>query len=148
MQRTIRYQAAIIDNHQILLIKHTQHADGRSYWLLPGGGREADETAEACVRREVQEETGLLVQVESLLLDEPAPPRSVYQRMRTYQCQVLGGEARPGYEPEPDAAATYAITEVGWLDLRAPAAWSQLILDDPITFPVLQRVRAALGYAA
>jgi 8-oxo-dGTP pyrophosphatase MutT (NUDIX family) len=46
MIRDIRYQAAIIHNRQILLIQHREHASGRSYWLLPGGGREADETPE------------------------------------------------------------------------------------------------------
>lgn len=44
MIRDIRYQAAIIHNRQILLIQHREHASGRSYWLLPGGGREAKET--------------------------------------------------------------------------------------------------------
>lgn len=32
----------------------------RTYWITPGGGREPGETAEHNVRREVEEETGLL----------------------------------------------------------------------------------------
>jgi ADP-ribose pyrophosphatase YjhB (NUDIX family) len=99
MQRHTRYQGAILVDHHILLIKHTQHASGRSYWLLPGGGSEAAETAESCVQREIQEETGLHVEVQTLLLDEPAPQGDVYQRMQTYRCALLSGEARPGYEP-------------------------------------------------
>ena len=35
-------------------------------WDLPGGGREGDETAEACVLREVQEEFGLALPPERL----------------------------------------------------------------------------------
>jgi ADP-ribose pyrophosphatase YjhB (NUDIX family) len=55
--RHTRYQGAIIKDDKILLIKHTEHESGRSYWVIPGGGREADETEMACVRREMLEET-------------------------------------------------------------------------------------------
>ncbi len=34
MQRTIRYQGAVIRDNQILLIQHRHHGDGRSYWPL------------------------------------------------------------------------------------------------------------------
>lgn len=146
MQRHTRYEGAIIVDHHILLIQHTEHATGRSYWLLPGGGKEAGETAESCVEREIREETGLEVRVQDLLLDEPAPEGDVYQRMQTYRCEVLNGEARPGFEPEADAAALYGITGVGWFDLRAPATWNELVKRDPITFPFLQRLRRVLGY--
>ncbi|HET9224216.1 MAG TPA: NUDIX domain-containing protein [Roseiflexaceae bacterium] len=59
MQRTIRYQGAVIRGDHILLIQHHHHADGHSYWLLLGGGLEGDETPETCVQREVREETHL-----------------------------------------------------------------------------------------
>jgi ADP-ribose pyrophosphatase YjhB (NUDIX family) len=58
--RDIRYQGAIIRDHQILLIKHTTEKDtGTSYWIFPGGGIEPDETEEDCVRREMKGETNL-----------------------------------------------------------------------------------------
>jgi 8-oxo-dGTP pyrophosphatase MutT (NUDIX family) len=72
MTRITWYQGVIIRDHRILLIKQTEHATGRSYWLIPGGRIEPDETAEKCVEREMLEETGLHVQVEYLLLDEPS----------------------------------------------------------------------------
>jgi 8-oxo-dGTP diphosphatase len=37
------------------------------YWDLPGGGREGDETPEACVLREVAEEIGLRIVPERLI---------------------------------------------------------------------------------
>jgi 8-oxo-dGTP diphosphatase len=144
--RITRYQGAIIRDHHILLIKHTEHASGRSYWLLPGGGIEPDETEERCVQREMLEETCLHVHVQSLLLDEAGIPDDIYQRRKTYLCQLLDGEARPGYEPEAEAAAHYGISEVGWFDLRHPTSWNEQIVRDPITYPVLQRIQAALGY--
>ena len=57
MQRAIRYQGAVIHDDHILLIQHRHYASGHSYWLLPGRGREGDETPEECVQREVREET-------------------------------------------------------------------------------------------
>jgi 8-oxo-dGTP diphosphatase len=69
---------------------------GESFWLLPGGGREAGESEEACVEREVREETHLEVAVERLLFEMPDIPEGIYDRLRTYLCQVVDGEARPG----------------------------------------------------
>lgn len=145
MIRTTRYQGAILRQHHILLIKHTEHATGHSYWLIPGGGIEPDETEEACVQREMQEETCLHVQIQYLLLDEPGTPGGVYQRLKTYVCHG-DGEAQPGYEPEVEAATQYGITEVGWVDLRHPTTWNAQIVHDPVTYPLLQRIQAALGY--
>jgi ADP-ribose pyrophosphatase YjhB (NUDIX family) len=144
--RITRYQGAIIRDHHILLIKQTEHASGRSYWLIPGGGIEADETEERCVQREMQEETGLHVQVQYLLLDEPSLPGEIYQRRKTYLCSILAGEARPGYEPEAAYATAYSFTEVGWFDLRHPTGWSEQIMHNAILYPLLQRIQAALGY--
>ncbi len=100
MLRSTRYQGAIIRDDHILLLKQTEHASGRSYWQIPGGGIEPDETEEQCVQREMREETGLHVQVHSLLLDEPSTPGAIYQHWKTYRCAILAGEARPGSEPE------------------------------------------------
>jgi 8-oxo-dGTP pyrophosphatase MutT (NUDIX family) len=145
MSRKIRYQGAILRDHHILLIKHRRHDDGLSYWVLPGGGIEADEGEEACVQREMLEETNLNVHVQRLLLDEPSVlPDGAYERLRTYVCKVISGEAHPGYEPEVEAL--YGISEVRWFDLRDPAGWDAQLLDDSLTFPLMQRIQAALGY--
>ena len=147
MKRFARYQGAIVREHHILLIKHTRHDDGRAYWVLPGGGRDPGETEEDCVRREMREETHLEVRVDRLLLDLPAHDDSIYQRYKTYLCTPVAGQARPGYEPEPDAAQAYAISEVAWFDLRDEATWDPLAIGDPYTYPQLRRIRSELGYA-
>lgn len=148
MKRSTRYQGAILQNHHILLLKQIEHASGRSAWIIPGGGIEPDETEEACVQREMQEETGLLVQVQSLLLDEPSSPGAIYQRWKTYLCSILEGEAQPGYEPEAAYATTYSFTHVGWFDLRHPTTWDEAIGSSSHTYALLQRIRSALGYVA
>lgn len=144
--RTTRYQGAIVQDHHILLIKHRQHDGSREYWVIPGGGREQGETEEQCVQREMKEETHLDVRVERLLLDEPAHPDSVYKRRKTYLCVPIAGEARPGHEPELDAAQTYSIAEVAWFDLHDQTSWDPLTVRDPYTYPQLLNIRAALSY--
>ena len=135
MNRITRYQGAICQDHKILLITHRHHESGREYWVIPGGGLEDGETEEECVAREMKEETYLDVRVERLLVHEPAHPDGIYKFRKTYLCTPVGGEAKPGYEPEPDAAATYSITSVRWFDLRDATTWDPLVLDDPFTYP-------------
>jgi 8-oxo-dGTP pyrophosphatase MutT (NUDIX family) len=53
----------------------------RDEWELPGGKLEAGESPEACVVREVREETGWHVELHALLdvwVYEPEPKRSVF----------------------------------------------------------------------
>ena len=146
MPQITRYQAAIMRGEKILLIKHQEHKNGRAYWVLPGGGIENGETEVQCVRREVQEETNLEIKVVELLLDEPPQheENGVYQRFKTFLCHPLTIAATPGYEPEPEAAAKYAITDVRWYNIHDETTWDQLIVNDPISAPGLRRIRAAL----
>ena len=146
-RRVVRYQGVIVREHCLLLIKQLHHADGHDYWLLPGGGREDGESEEQTVRREMREETNLDVRVERLLIVQPVFQEGrFYGRLKTYLCTPVGGEASPGYEPEPDAAQAYAISEVRWFDLRDPSGWDPQMVGDSITYPQVQRVRALLGY--
>ena len=146
IQRDTRYQGAVIRNHQILLIRHCENESGRSYWILPGGGKEPGENEESCVRREIKEETNLDVSVVKLLLIGPDPSQSIYRNRKTYLCRPVAGEASPGFEPEPDAASWYSITEVKWFDLRDESGWNPELIGDPLTYNQLQLVRKALGY--
>lgn len=147
MSRHTRYQAAILRGDHILLIRHHEHDSGRTYWLLPGGGREPGESEEECVRRKMREDTHLEVSVERLLLEDNVETSKGYQCYKTYLCRAENGQAQPGYEPEEHASSIYAIDEIGWFDLCDPQAWNELIRKDSITFPLLQRIRTALGYS-
>jgi len=131
----------------MLLIMHRQNDSGRSYWVIPGGGIEAGESEEECVQREMQEETNLEVRVVRLLVDEPGHPGGVYKRRKTYLCRIISGQASPGFEPEPEAAADYSIVEVRWFDLRDADSWGDLLRGDPFTYPQLVNLSKLLGYA-
>lgn len=148
MKLPVRYQAAILQNHRILLLKVWDHAfTGQTFWVIPGGGRHPGEVEEECVRREAREETHLEVKIERLLIDEVAHPEDMYLRTKTYLCRVAGGELEPGLEPEVDTEDRRTITETGWFDLRAPETWDPLILDSGITLQTLRKLQSVLGYA-
>ena len=149
MGRDVRYQGAIVRDDHLLLIRHRMDADGRTFWIFPGGGLEPGESPEDCVRREMKEETDLDVRVSRLALDVPEPAAdSPYRRLKTYLCEPLAGEAKAGFEPEiPERAATsYAIVAVGWFNLRDESAWDPEMCSDPYTYPQVQQLRQALGY--
>jgi 8-oxo-dGTP pyrophosphatase MutT (NUDIX family) len=147
VDQTIRYQAAIIHQHHILLLQQTDHGSGRSYWLLPGGRMDGDETEEDCVQREVMEETGLDVTVQDLLLDEPHIRGRSYRQRKTYRCAYRSGDARPGSEPEAQYHMAYSFTAISWVDVRDPTQWPADMVADPITYPLLCRIHTLLGYA-
>jgi 8-oxo-dGTP pyrophosphatase MutT (NUDIX family) len=147
-KRTIRCQGAIMRGPLLLLIRHQRHRDGSSYWLLPGGGLEEGETPEACLVREMKEETNLDVRIERLLMEDDATqfPDSFYQKRLTFLCTPLSDGEKPGYEPEAEASANYAIVEVRWVDLRHAPDCLGLVQGDRWAYPTLQRIRSLLGY--
>jgi len=49
------------DGKVLMSIRKSKH--GRGYWSFPGGHLEFGETIEACAKRELEEETGLLASV-------------------------------------------------------------------------------------
>jgi 8-oxo-dGTP diphosphatase len=138
--RDVRYQAAVIRDEHLLLVR-VDLADGRAFWLLPGGGREPDDRSpEETVRREVHEETGLHVTAEALLTDMEAHPDDIrYARWHTYLCRVEGGDLRLGAD---DGSAR--IAAVLWLPLRDEAGWLPEIRGDRFLYPQLVSIARAL----
>ena len=49
----------LTSERQVLLMQAQEPSSGFRVWFAPGGGMEPGENAEACLRREIQEETGL-----------------------------------------------------------------------------------------
>ena len=137
--RDIRYQAAVVETGRLLLLRCVPRGEA-GFWVLPGGGREAGESAEACVAREVREEAGVEVAVGPLLYEVPAePPDGTYARWRTYLCRITRGEPVPG-----GGEGWAELTEVRWLSLVEPASWEPALRTDPFLYPQLLRIAAAL----
>ncbi len=125
----------------MLLVEHHFFSTGERYWGPPGGRQEPGETDVGTVAREVLEETGLVVKVEKVLLDEPYEGEGRYNRYLTYLCRPLSGTARPGSEPEADTARLYEISAVRWIDLADEMGWGEALSEDPVMGPYLRRIR-------
>jgi 8-oxo-dGTP pyrophosphatase MutT (NUDIX family) len=141
--RDCRYQAAIVDDvGRVLLLRVRHPTSGRTYWLVPGGGREGLESEEQCVHREAREETHLSVEVVRLLWEEPVSDDETYRRTKTFLCRPLAGNPRPGSEPEDQH---HVIEAVGWFPLNEPERWGSEIENDAITSGFLHELRKSLG---
>jgi 8-oxo-dGTP pyrophosphatase MutT (NUDIX family)/ribosomal protein S18 acetylase RimI-like enzyme len=146
LNRHTRYRGAIVKDHHILLIKVCEYEKNRVFWMLPGGGLEPGETEEECVQREMKEETNLDVHAKEVLFAEDFPAGYAYKDQKTYLCDVLNGEAKPGSEPEFLPGQGFGIVDIGWFNLRNPDSWGLSVLNDSITCHDLSIIREKLGY--
>jgi 8-oxo-dGTP diphosphatase len=63
----IRACGICIQDNKILLVNHKLYGDTTNFWSPPGGGINFGETAVSAVKREFEEETGLLAEVGEML---------------------------------------------------------------------------------
>ncbi|KAB8331348.1 NUDIX domain-containing protein [Scytonema tolypothrichoides VB-61278] len=110
----IGVSAAILNDHgELLLVQRTDD----STWCLPCGWAEVRETPQQSIMREVQEETGLLVEVGSLIRLGYRMPGDFGQPHTTYHlqfyCTVVGGTLQESHE----------TINVGYYDISSIKKW-------------------------
>lgn len=122
--------AVIFDGQGRLLLVRRVNEPGRGRWSVPGGRVEAGETDHEAVRREVAEETGLLVEITGHAgsVARPAPLGAVFD-IQDYVCRPTGGVLRPGDDADDvrwcDGATLAELPLVDGL-LDALAEWDCL----------------------
>jgi ADP-ribose pyrophosphatase YjhB (NUDIX family) len=104
---------AVLRDAAVLMVRRGR-APAEGSWSLPGGAQKLGETVEQAARRELAEETGLLVEalflagcVDSIHGDPDGRIRYHYTIL-DFCARYAGGQARPG----GDAA------EVAWVDMN------------------------------
>ena len=91
--------AVVVHDGKVLLVKRGREPMA-GHWSLPGGAVETGETLEACVAREMAEETGLQVEVGPVIevfdrITRDASDRVEYHYVLVdYLCWPVGGELR------------------------------------------------------
>ncbi|WP_328464029.1 NUDIX hydrolase [Actinoplanes sp. NBC_00393] len=102
MSERRRAAAVIVRDGRVLMVhERSRRSGGGEWWTLPGGGLRPGETAEEALRREVFEETGLVVSDAQYVLEMPYPSGMT----SVFAVTVADGEPRAGQDdgfgPEP-----------------------------------------------
>jgi ADP-ribose pyrophosphatase YjhB (NUDIX family) len=90
----VRVAGVFTRGDTLLLVNHVR--DGRSYWLLPGGGLDYGETLAQALEREMMEECAVRIRAGKLLfIAESLPPDRHRQILNvTLLGEILEGEPR------------------------------------------------------
>ena len=113
-----RVRAIIIDSNKILLINRVKKED--SYWVIPGGGVEQNESHEHAIKRECLEELGIEIQVLRLFLRRIGDkPGMEGQCEFFYLCDMVGGKVGTGQGPEFQLGTQYkGEYRISWVNLE------------------------------
>jgi len=94
---------------RVLLIRQFRHAANGFIWEVPAGRLDADETPEACARRELEEETGMRARTVEALTTIYTTPGFTDERIHLFLAQGL----EPGAERR-EADEFMELRELSW----------------------------------
>ncbi|GAB3538922.1 NUDIX hydrolase [Pontibacter brevis] len=113
----VRVCGICIHNNKLLLVRHGSTVGNENFWAPPGGGLQYGETMQAGLVREIQEETGLEVQVERFLFVNEFLQPPLHAVEFFFEVNVKGGSLVTGADPEA-TAEEQLIEQVQWLALK------------------------------
>jgi 8-oxo-dGTP diphosphatase len=102
--------AAILKDDKVLMVCHQTAV--RTYWTLPGGGKQEGESLEQTVLREVKEETGLDVEIIQLLFEEDYE----YGKSYCYHAKLIDetAELTLAFLPKEESLLGTMLHSVAW----------------------------------
>ena len=90
--KTINVVAAIIHDGDYIFATQRGYGDWKDFWEFPGGKIEPKETPEDALVREIREELGVEISIESYLTTVDYNYPKFHLSMRCYLCHVTNGE--------------------------------------------------------
>ncbi len=107
--------AAAVRGNSVLFVRQT-YPPFTGQWVIPAGLPESGETADETIRRELEEEASIEVQVVGLIgltsVAAPPPPHVFI----VFLCRVIGDAEPLADGTENDAAAFFSLAELAALD--------------------------------
>ena len=95
-KKKIKVTAAIIwQEGKVLITKRPEGTHLGGLWEFPGGKKEEAETLEECITREIEEELGVQVEPEKLLLNVSHEYETKIVDLHIFKCALLGGSPVP-----------------------------------------------------
>ncbi|GAB4347777.1 MAG: NUDIX hydrolase [Candidatus Abyssubacteria bacterium] len=116
----IRVSAVVRRGNTILLVNHQK--ENSNYWLLPGGGVRAGETAEEALAREVLEETSMVIKPGPIIgiCESIWPDRSRHVVHFIYDTQAASGSPGTSSDPRVRGSRFVEIDSLENLTLHPP----------------------------
>lgn len=119
---------ALIEQGGRLLMVHHRRPGRYDFWVAPGGGVKGDESLEQAAKREVWEETGLVIEVDRLIYIEDLVDPACRLVKFWFLAQVAGGGLGCSH---PEAQLEH-IVEAAWLapsELAGRQIYPRLLLE-------------------
>ncbi len=110
------------DRHRILIDRRLPEGELAEYWEFPGGKLEGHETAAECIKRELQEELAIEVEVGDHLITVDFEYETLRVSLIVHHCRHVSGE------PQAIACSEICWVTVDELDnYQLPAANYQIV---------------------
>lgn len=123
--RVAAYTLCVDEAGRVLLVRVAESIPDEGSWMLPGGGLEFGERPEDGALRELEEETGMVGELDGLLgvvsraveRSRSFPGRSLHLIGLIYRAHVVGGSLRDEVGGTTDACCWFAPEELATLPL-------------------------------
>lgn len=113
--------AGIIQNdNQILIARRGAHKSLAGFWEFPGGKLEGSETEEACLKRELQEELNIKVQVDRLFMISKHNYGEFQIELRSYFCTYRRGTIKLIDHDQYNWADRNSLANYNWAPADIP----------------------------
>lgn len=109
-------------------------------WVLPGGGIDPGETAEQAVVREILEETGFQVKIDSLV-GRYFPINRLAKKTALYSCSILSGS--PQVSSETRGVRFFPLSALP----KMPPPYREWIEESLLRRPPIERRLTSVNYA-
>jgi 8-oxo-dGTP diphosphatase len=121
--------AIIYQSEKILCTQRSEKMKHPLKWEFPGGKVEAGESLEYCLKREIQEELNIIIQIEKALPNNHHKyGKGIEIILHPFLCSFLSGEMRPKEHKELRWLPISNLMELDWVEADLPIVANLMLL--------------------